>query len=152
MATLYLRKLYDKFVPTDDFSAETMEAMPPNTEFKAELTRPRNYKFHKKFFTLLEVAYEAWDGPVVEHKGIQVRKNLQKFRKDITIMCGHYELVVNIKGQVMKEAKSISFANMDQEEFEKLYSTAIDVILGKVLSNYTKEDLDEQVNRILRFG
>jgi hypothetical protein len=151
MATLYLRKLYDSFVPTDELSAEAMEAMLPNTEFKAELTRPRNYKFHQKFFTLIDVAYKAWEGPVIEHKGEMIRASLDRFRKDIQIMCGYYEIVVNIRGELRKEAKSISFANMEQDEFEKLYSTAIDVILGKVLSGYTKDDLDEQVNRILRF-
>lgn len=152
MTIIYVRKLYSSFVPVDEVSANAMEAMPPNTEFKAELTRPRNYKFHKKFFTLLDVAFEAWNGPVVEYKGQLVRKNLKRFRKDITILCGHYEIVVNLNGDIRKEAKSISFANMDQDEFEALYSTAIDVILGKVLTHYTRDDLDEQVNRILGFA
>ena len=151
MTTIYLRKINDYFFPADELSAEEMESIPTNIEFKAELTRPRNYKFHKKFFTLIEVSYKAWEGPVIEHNGEIIKANLVRFRKDITIMCGYYDLVVNINGELRKEAKSISFANMDQAEFEKLYSTAIDVILGKVLSNYTREDLDEQVNNILSF-
>jgi hypothetical protein len=153
MTTVYLRKLYNSFVPANQASADAMEAMKPNQEFKAEITQPRNYQFHKKFFSLIEAAYEAWDGPVIEHKGELVRKNRDRFRKDITIMCGYYELVVNLKHELRKEAKSISFAKMSQEEFEELYSTAIDVILGHVLagSGYTEEELRKQVDLILGF-
>ena len=40
---------------------------------------------------------------------------------------------------------------MSQEDFDKLYSTAIDVILENVLTNYSKEDIDDQVERVLGF-
>lgn len=151
MATLYLRKLYDSFVPADEISATTMEGMAPNAEFKAELTRPRNTAYHRRFFALLNIAFEAWDQPALEHKGRKIEKNFERFRKDITILCGHYETVVNIKGELRLEAKSISFASMDQEAFEKLYSTAIDAILKHILTNYTADDLNDQVDKIISF-
>jgi hypothetical protein len=152
MATLYLRKLYDKFIPVDLVSAEAMEKMPPNTEFKAELTRPRNLGFHKKFFALVNVAFDAWEMPVNEYKGVQIEKNLDRFRKDLLIMAGYGYPVVNIKGDVRFEAESMSFGSMGQDEFEALYSRVIDVVLQKVLRNYSREDLDAQVNRILGFA
>jgi hypothetical protein len=151
MATIYLKKLYNTFCPADQISAEAMEEMKPNGVYKAVLTQPRSYPFHKRFFSLLQVAFEAWEISSVEHKGRVVEKNFDRFRKDITILCGYYETVFNIKGEMRLEAKSISFANMEQGEFEKLYSRAIDVILKEVLSNYTAEDLDSQVNKILGF-
>jgi hypothetical protein len=152
MTTLYLRKLYSSFVPADEISATTMEGMTPNAEFKADLTRPRNMSYHRRFFALLKVAFDAWEQPAVEHKGQLIEKNFERFRKDLTILCGHYETVVNIKGELRLEAKSISFASMDQQAFEKLYSTAIDAILKHILTNYTAEDLNEQVEKILEFS
>jgi hypothetical protein len=152
MTTLYLRKLYNSFVPADEISATTMEGMAPNAEFKAELTRPRNMAYHRRFFALLQVAFDSWEQPVIEHKGRMIEKNFARFRKDLTILCGHYETVVNIKGELRLEAKSISFASMDQEAFEKLYSTAIDAILKHILTNYTADDLNEQVDKILEFS
>jgi len=110
-----------------------------------------NIGHHRKFFTLIDVAFDAWDCPAVEYKGESVQKNRDRFRKDLTIMSGFGYPVVNLSGEVRYEAKSINFSKMDQDEFERLYSHAVDVILTKVLRNYTRADLDAQVDRILGF-
>ena len=151
MTTLYLRKLYDKFIPVDIVSAEAIEKMPSNTEFKAEMTRPRNLGYHKKFFAMISVAYEAWEMPVNEYKGQPIQKDLERFRKDLLILAGYGYPVVNIRGEVRYEAQSMAFGSMDQQRFEEVYSRVIDVILGKVLTHYTQADLEDQINRILGF-
>jgi len=152
MATeLHLRKLYNSFVPVDQVNLDAMEALTMNAEYKAILTRPRNIKFHRKFFALLSVAFEAWDPKPVFYKGLEIHKNVDRFRKDIEILAGYFETVININGEVRLEAKSISFANMSEDEFSRLYSRCVDVILGKILTNYSADDLDEQVNRVLGF-
>lgn len=152
MATEFFAiKLYQSLVPSDFDGAEAMEKLKPGGIYKIVVTQIRNYKHHQKFFCLLNAAYKAWEAPELEHKGVKVTKNKQRFRKDMIILCGYYETVVNINGEIRLEAKSISFANMDQVEFDRLYSKAIDVILGNILTHYTREDLDEQVNRILGF-
>jgi len=151
MPELFLRKLYDTFVPVDKASAEIMGTLEMNSEFKAVLTKPRNIRFHKKFFALVNFAYEHWEMPVNEYKGVQINKNRERFRKDLTIMAGFGFPVVNVKGDVRYEAQSISFANMDASEFEQLYSRFIDVILQKILTGYTRDDLDTVVNKVLGF-
>ena len=50
-------------------------------------------------------------------------------------------------------AKSISFAKMDEDEFARLYSSVVDVILARFLTNWTGEDMDKAVEGfILGFG
>ena len=50
------------------------------------------------------------------------------------------------------KARSISFANMEQPEFEELYSAVADVLLEHVLSNYAnRAQLDEVVNKVMGF-
>ena len=151
MATLILRKLYNSFVPVDQNAAELMEKMRPNAEFKAEITQPRNIGFHRKFFALLDVAFDAWDAPEIEHNGVKIAKNRDRFRKDIIIQCGFYNISVGIDGKAKIDAKSMSFSNMDEIEFNELYSSAIDVILGKVLTHYTSDDLEMVVQKVLGF-
>lgn len=152
MATeFFARKLYQSLVPSDFDGAEAMEKLKPSGIYKIVVSQPRNLLFHRKFFALLNAAYKAWEAPELEHRGVKVTKNIERFRKDVIILCGYYDTVVNIDGELRLEAKSISFANMDQVEFDRLYSKAIDVILGKILTHYTRKDLDEQVNRILGF-
>jgi hypothetical protein len=40
---------------------------------------------------------------------------------------------------------------MDEDEFTQVYSKVADVLLQKVLRNYTRGDLDRVVNEILGF-
>ncbi|KJV08018.1 DUF1367 family protein [Methylocucumis oryzae] len=153
MATAFLVKAHGSgyLMPDDESSIEVIEKIKAGSVVKAEITQPRNWKFHKKFFALVNVAFEAWDMPGVEYKGMQVNKNRDRFRKDLIILAGYGHPVVNLRGEVRYEAKSISFGSMDELEFEELYSRVVDVVLAKVLMHYSRSDLDEQVNRVLSF-
>jgi hypothetical protein len=121
---------------------------------KVSFKLERNSKFHRKFFALLNVGYEAWD-PGRKHKtykGDPVAKDFDQFREDVTILAGFYEQTFDLDGNMKLKAKSISFASMDQDEFEKVYSAVADVLLEKVLVNYKgRDELNEVVDRVLRF-
>ena len=82
---------------------------------------PRNGKFHRKFFALMNVGYDCWE-PKRKHKsykGIPIEKNRDQFREDITILAGFYEQTFNLKGEMRMRAKSISFASMEDDEFSE---------------------------------
>jgi hypothetical protein len=121
----------------------------------AEIKRPRNYKFHKKYFALLNYAFSIWEPEEPEFKSKLVNKyfgkNFDRFREDIICLAGYYDIVPTINGQVRPRAKSISFGRMDEDEFHELYSKTIDVILKHVLHNYTHEDIDRVVEEIIGF-
>ena len=120
---------------------------------KVSLKIERNGKFHRKFFALLNVGFEAWDPgrKHKQHKGMPVAKNFEQFREDVTILAGFYEQTFDLRGHMKVKAKSISFASMDQQEFERVYSAVADVLLQHVLTRYSRADLDEVVERVMRF-
>ena len=129
-------------ISLDDFNS-----LAEGSVFKASITQPRNYKFLKKFFALIKFSYDAWDKP--ETQG--AAKSFDVYRDELIVLSGHYDTVFSLYGNFKLVAKSISFAKMDEKTFSELYSAAIDVILTHVLKNYTKEDLDDVVENILRF-
>lgn len=151
MATIWLRKLYDTFCPADEVSADLMEKFKANGVYKAELTQPRNIGFHRKYFSLLNLAYENYEQPEVFHNGIRVYKSFERFREEVTISCGHWELELNKRNNVVQRAKSISFAEMGQVEFEELFSMAITVIMNEYL-HYDQGNMDSLVNRVLQYA
>ena len=116
-----------------------------------EFKQIRNYRFLKKYMALMNIGYDAFDPEIVEHKGHVVAKNFDRFRKDITILAGYFTYTSDINGNVKAAAKSISFGKMEEEDFNKLYSKTIDVLLAKVLGNYTKDDLERVVEQVLNF-
>lgn len=114
----------------------------------------RNYRFHKKYFALLNYAFDCWepDRQRKSYKGMPVTKNFERFRSDVTIQAGFYEQTFDLDGNMKLEAQSISFAKMDDNDFEEVYNRVADVILQKVLITYKgREELDNVMNNILGF-
>ncbi len=109
---------------------------------RGEFAKMRNALFFRKWWALITVGFGLWQesGARAEHNGQEILPNLEKYRKDTTIMAGFYHPVLNVRGELRLEADSISFANMPEETFEKLYSATIDAILKQTHNS----SLDEQ--------
>ena len=137
--------------PCDAPSLEIVNSWPVGQGIRATVRRARNVKFHRKFFAMLNLGFDAWEPPALEYRGLPVVKNFERFRKDCMVAAGYYEAVVNLKGEVRAEAKSIAFSNMDEGEFEAVYGKVADVLLQRVLTKYTRADLDRVVNELMGF-
>ncbi len=139
-------------IPCDEGAREFIEKMKAGVGVRAKITKVRNIKYHRKFFALLNVGFDAWEPPHAEgYRGEPIQKQFERFRKDVTVLAGFYEPVYSMKGEVRLEAKSISFGSMEETEFDALYGKVADVLLQRVLKNYTRDDLDRVVEEILRF-
>ena len=139
-------------VPVDPQAAEYISKLKVGAGVTATVKRARNVQFHRKLFALLNLAFDAWEPAQATYKGEVVGKNFDQFRNDVIVIAGFYEMAVNLRGETRLTAKSISFANMEQADFDELYSKVIDVILARILTNYTRDDLDNVVENILRFA
>jgi len=138
-------------IPETQDDADLLSKIKAGQTISAEFKRKRNYKFHKKYFALLNFAFDHFE-PNLTHKGQTVEKNRERFRKDVTILAGHYEVVPSINGEPRLEAKSISFGKMSEEDFAEFYNSVINVILSEVLTSYKRSDLDRVVDQIIGFG
>jgi hypothetical protein len=153
MATeIFVRKLYNCVVPADEAQAELFELLKPNSEYKAVFSQARSAAFHRKAFALANIGFEAWNPPEgQEYNGKPVLKTFEAFRESLTISAGFYDVTWTLEGRMKLKAHSWSWGAADQEKFERMYQAFITVILENILHNYTKEDLDEHVSRVLGF-
>ena len=129
-------------VPADEQSAKFVGKLIKNDVVTSDFVKPRNYRFHRKWFALVKFAYEHWQPSHLQDakwKDVIPEKSFDRFRKDLIIMTGRYDAVYRVDGSVRIEAKSISFASMDEEEFQKL------------LMNYTLDDLKQVVAKLEQF-
>lgn len=110
---------------------------------KAKIVHPRNVKFHRKFFSMINA---AWDSLTEEQ-----RKNMRSkdtFREQLLIVSGFSEPLYDINGEkFMERAKSISFAKMDELAFDTVYNRVLDTILTILVGNGVSED---EFNNILK--
>jgi len=138
LAKIKLIKQHGVLLPFGPDAEAWMGATKAGQVIEIDATRPRNGPFHRKYFALLNYAYENWD---IEE--IDAAKNFDQFREDITILAGYYEKYYRTDGSVRVVAKSISFANMEQHEFDALYSKTLDVLLAKILPSHTENDINQ---------
>lgn len=150
-----IRSASGALIPLDDEEAAKIKRIKAGSVVTAKLVQMRNGAFFRKFWALAKFAYDIWADtmPQQEYKGVEVRPEFDRFRKDLTIMCGYFRPVFDAKGGMHLEAESISFAGMDEARFEALYSQAINVILGKILAGtkMSEAELRLHVEQVLRF-
>ncbi len=142
------------FIPASEDDAELLSKVKVGETVRLTLVRPRNIKFHRKFFALMNLAFDYWTPP--KHgegsawsEQMPIERNLERFRKDITILAGYYDATYRLNGDVRLEAKSISFGSMSEDDFEKLYSKVIDVIINRVCTQYTEYEMRKQVEDLI---
>lgn len=121
--------------PINDSDLIEVVRLRQNTDYKFEVTHPRNYQFHKKFFALLNLGFANQDKV----------KDFTEYRTIKIMQAGFFKMIITEKGKVFIP-ESISFANMDELEFEKVYKTILDIVCSE-----TRLTSDEIENELISF-
>ena len=123
---------------------------------RCEVKQIRNYKFLQKTMVLFRIAYDhfcEYGISQIEYKGQRVVPCIDRFRKDLIVLSGHYTPVFGIRGDMRLQAKSLSYAKCSEEEAQQIYSDVINAALKNVYaSSITAEELDQRVNELLSFA
>ena len=139
---IYLKKQNNVLVPSLPQDSEIFDKWNNGDILECEVRKPRNIKFHRKFFALLNMVYENQEK----------YSNFNDFRTEIILRCGFYKSHVNVNGEIMYFPKSIAFSNMDEIEFTHLYDKAIDVVLKYFMPKASKEEIEKMVLIVLNFS
>lgn len=183
MAELALIRTTHGLVPATEADRELVQKWKAGQVIRGKFARMRNARFHRKFFSMLELAFDYWEPvgglvPRQEKRGIvglakflaghsqnpeavmraadayitqleaeraeqfpAVDKSREAFREWVTVEAGHFVLVHTPAG-IRKEAKSISWASMDDTAFEPLYRDVFSACWRLVLSAHFETEAD----------
>ena len=142
---IYLTKdSYNRFIPAfgSDYDAAAKIAI--GDTVKASVTKPRNVQFHKKYFAFLDCLHRSMDEELT-----QVYPTVENLRYVIMILIGQMDVIILPDGTQNKKPKSISFASMDELEFEQVYSASLDAGLKYFLKDISKEDFERELINFL---
>lgn len=135
MTKIALIRTLSGFKPAYDSDIELSKKIKLNEIYTYEFKKERNYNFHKKFFALVKLVFDNQEQYT----------NFEHLRKDLIIESGNYDLRYDLLGVEIREAKSISFAQMDEIQFSELYSSVIDVIVKYF--HFDKEEIIDNVEQ-----
>lgn len=125
--------------PASEQESKRMDKFKTGGAYVGEFKRTRNPKFHRKMFAFLNFCFQYWKG---DNDFQDEVAQFTTFRNHLTVLAGFYTQTVNLEGEVRIEAKSLSFGEMDPEEFEQCYEAIIRVAMRKLF-----KDADNQTKR-----
>lgn len=133
MKITLVKQLNNTFKIAHDSDYEKAKKIKVGEPYEFEYKQVRNLKFHKKFFALMNLLFQNQE----------IYNNMDHLRKDLTVESGYYDLRVNIHGEEVREAKSISFAAMSEDEFSEFYNVVLDTIVKYF--NFEKQEIIDNV-------
>lgn len=155
MEVLMTRAPNGALIPISEDEADKLDRFRMGETIKGNFTVMRNSQFHRKFFSLLQLCFEKFKEGVghAEYKGQPATPCFDTWRQQFVILSGHYDVTFDIKGHIRLKAKSLSFANCNQEEFEVIYSDLINCALKHVYdASMSEQKLRALVEQILRYA
>lgn len=117
--------------PSDEMTAEALTKLKTGELYEVEIKRQRNPAFHRKQFAFFNFCFERWKA-TNDLQFMDEAAQFDRFRRQLTVLAGYRIEVYNIDGSLRLEAQSISFANMEQEEFEQ-FAVAVQNVAMRTL-------------------
>jgi hypothetical protein len=104
----------------DAADAAYLAKLEPGECIESDTRKARNPAHHRKFFALFELAFQSQERYA----------NRRQFMTELKVRAGWYEEYINADGKMVYVPMSISWANMDQERFDKFYADAVVALSG----------------------
>tara|TARA_B100001250_G_scaffold178716_1_gene153599 strand:+ start:455 stop:877 length:423 start_codon:yes stop_codon:yes gene_type:complete len=136
-----LKKAFGVLVPSLPEDEEKMKGWTNEEIIEVNVRKPRNPKFHRKFFALVGLVFANQEKYT----------NREDLLVELKIRTGHYKEHINYEGLTIYIPKSISFEKMDELEFEKFYNKVIDVVLQNFMK-VDRNEMDRLIEEVLRFS
>jgi hypothetical protein len=112
---------------------------------KVESWKERNVNFHRKYFAFLNTVIYF----LPEDDKYDRFRNIDYLREELMIMIGSVDIHITMQGEQILRPKSISFKNMDNLQFENVYSLSIDAALKYFLHDISKENFEKHLLNFL---
>lgn len=130
-------------VPMYDSDLDEKKKLREGDTVMCSIRKPRNYEFHKKFFALVRLTFDNLPERLVCMLNVRNEQDmLTCFKLDL----GLFTTAWHGSREVVK-LESISFASMDETEFQKFYDRCIDLVLSTYLRGTDRQSLIEEVER-----
>ena len=130
-------------VPMYDSDFDEKKRLKDGETVMCSIRKPRNYEFHKKFFALVRLVFNNLPEHIVRMLNVRSEEDMLDCFK---LQLGLYRQVWHGRRPVVKLG-SISFASMDETEFQKFYNRCIDITLTTFLRGTTRQELIEEVEQ-----
>ena len=138
---IFVKNTSSGLIPMNDQDYENKRKLKIGEVYQVSVKLARNYRFHKKYFALINLAWEY-----LNEKQTEMFKTMDVFRKTIEVASGHCERIYSIrKKEWFDIPKSIAFDKMSEDEFSELYSSVLDTLLKVVFFDMDEKQVEREL-------
>lgn len=138
MAKGVFRKHLSHLIPADADAENLMRPIKHGEDVMVEVKRPRNLRHHRLFWGLMGLIWQNQE----------YYRSPEHVCAAFKIAVGHIDVIKTKRGEVAIP-KSISFAKMDQVEFNHFFERALEFAVSEVIPGLGKEDLRTEVQMMV---
>ena len=143
MPAVYLRRTVSGLAANDDDAQAVLRKIKLGDVVRCEIVKPRSVQYHRKFFGMLNVVWQACgDWSTVDELLVEL-----KFRAGLV---DRQQVIDRATGEVLAELvkpRSISFAAMSHDEFHQFYERCVEIICRDMVPGLDDAMLREEVLR-----
>ena len=145
----FIKQAGGVLVPASDTVCDKMAKFKTGEMYSVDIKLSRSPQFHAKVFAFFNFCFEHWSADKTHWEHMDEKTQGDSFRKQLTIQAGYFNTTYTLDGTGFTvEAKSLSFANMEQDEFEACYSALINTAIKHVFMGTKDEHV---LNRLQSF-
>ena len=142
---IYVKNTMSGLIPMTSEDYDLKKRLKIGEVYSVDIKLVRNYEFHKKYFALINCAWEF-----MTEKQQAFFKDIEKFRKTIEVAAGHCEpFYSHERKEWFDIPKSIAFDKMDNSQFEDLYQRVLDVLFLTALKTISREEFEKNLINFL---
>lgn len=134
------------FAPADEMFLPALQGFKNGEMYPVEIKRTRNPQFHRKVFAFFKFCFDHWAAENTELQFQSEVKQFDTFRKNLTVLAGYREVTYTIDGRMRVEPQSLSYGNMEQDEFEQCYSALINAAIKHIFNDTTDPNVINQLH------
>lgn len=137
----FFRKDLNCLRPVNSLADESLAKLKHGDVVALDFRKPRCLGHHRLYWALMQLVAENMDGEF----SAEVVSDVVKIR------AGHVTVVKTAKGEVFLPA-SISFASMDQIQFNEFFDRALRVVVRDIIPGLNSDALRAEVEQIVAGG
>jgi hypothetical protein len=133
--------------PADPDAKQILEKLGAGEYVVCEVRKARDANKHRKFFAMLNLAFDLWNPAEQAIAGHPAKKSRETFRKEVTIAAGYYDVEAGLHGPKLV-AQSIAWDKMDDLVFREVYEAVYAVLASGVLEGVSREEAERMAEEL----
>lgn len=126
--------------PADDVARELFRKWPVGEERRCDIVKPRDNRNLRRWWALCNLVYQ----------NCEQYKSPDQVHQHLKILAGHCTPIVSkSSGEVFLIPDSISYARLEESEFEDVFKRTVAAVCEHILPTVTSRTIEEEILNLL---